>query len=84
MQAKEGDEVTSNFDGEEFIIIRIVNSIVILDSKRGGRQILTGTDSLGMFYQRKEETHGSLSGKALSPNKDLFHHDHLPHREPTR
>ncbi len=53
VKVKEGDEVKSHFDGEEFMITRITNSIVVLKSIRGQREILTGIDSLGMFYSRK-------------------------------
>ena len=55
VKIKEGDEVKSDLDGEDYIIRRIVHSMVILKSKYGEKEIITPTDSLRTFYKRKEE-----------------------------
>ncbi len=53
VNVKEGDEVKSNLENEEFIVTKVVKGMVVLKSRRGERQILTGIDSLGMCYQKK-------------------------------
>jgi len=55
MEIKEGDEVKSDWNGEDFVITRIINSMVILKSRGGEKQIMTGVDSLKIFYKKKEE-----------------------------
>jgi len=54
MKIKEGDEVKSDFNGEDFIITKIVNSMIVLKSRNGDKQIMTGIDSLKTFYKKKE------------------------------
>jgi hypothetical protein len=53
MKLKEGDQVKSDFDGDDFIITRIVKGMVILKSRTGKREILTGIGSLGIPYGNK-------------------------------
>ena len=62
---KEGDEVKSDLNGQNYIIERIVHSMVVLKSKDGGKEIITGIDSLRAFYKRKEEPNSS----AKLPNR---------------
>ena len=52
MEIKEGDEVKKGLDGEDFVITKIVNSVsmIVLKSRNGNRQIMTGIDSLRTFY----------------------------------
>ena len=52
---KEGDIYESLLDGAEYVVKRIVNEKVLLQSKRGGRQIITGVETLKikLFYQEK-------------------------------
>ena len=54
MEIKEGDEVKSDLDGEDFVIIKIANSMVVLKSKNGDKQLMTGIDSLKRSYRKKE------------------------------
>lgn len=54
MEIKEGDEVKSDLDSEDFVITKIANSMVVLKSRSGDRQIMTGIDSLKTFYKKKE------------------------------
>lgn len=56
VEIKEGDEVKSDLGGEDFVITKIANSMVVLKSKDGDRQIMTGMDSLKTFYKKREET----------------------------
>jgi hypothetical protein len=55
MKIKEDDEVRSVLDGKDYIITRIVGKKVILKSNNGEREIITGMDSLGTFYRKKED-----------------------------
>lgn len=55
MEIKEGDEVKSVLDGKDYVITRIVDEKVILKSKSGEKEIITGTDSLRTFYRKKED-----------------------------
>ena len=54
---KEGGIYESLLDGTEYIVKRIVNEMVLLQSRKGNRQILTGVESLKTksFYQEKEK-----------------------------
>jgi hypothetical protein len=54
MQTKEEDIFKSALDGVEYAIKKIVNRMVLLESKDGKRQILTDVDNLklGSFYQK--------------------------------
>lgn len=56
MQTKEGDKFKNAVDGAEYILRKIVNRMVILESKDGKRQILTEVDNLRInsFYQKMD------------------------------
>lgn len=60
---KEGDIFESLLDGAEFVVKRVVNKMVILQSRKGDRQILTGVETLKIksFYREK--------GKKLTYNE---------------
>ena len=57
MQTKEGDIFKSCLNGMEYGIKKIVNRMVLLESKDGRKQILTEVDSLKIksFYQKLEQ-----------------------------
>lgn len=55
METKQGDKVKSVLNGEDYTIKRIVNGMVVLESSNGKKQIMTGIDSLKIFYKKKEE-----------------------------
>jgi hypothetical protein len=52
---KEGDIFESLLDGAEFVVKRVVNKMVVLQSRKGDRQILTGIETLKTksFYREK-------------------------------
>jgi hypothetical protein len=54
---KEGDIFESLLDGTEYVVKKIVSSMVVLQSRKGDRQILTeaGTLKTKTFYREKEE-----------------------------
>jgi hypothetical protein len=54
---KEGDMFRSFFNGEEYIVKKIVNRTIMLESENGKKQILTDFDNLKIksFYMKKEE-----------------------------
>jgi hypothetical protein len=54
---KEGNIFENLLDGMEYIVKNIVNSMVVLQSRRGDRQIITGAETLKIrsFYQEKEK-----------------------------
>ena len=54
MKINEGDKVRCVLDGEDYTVTEIVNSLVFLKSAAGEKQILTGVDSLKIFYKKKE------------------------------
>ena len=54
MEAKEGDIFKSTLDGAEYTVKKVVNSMVVLESEDGQRQILTGIENLSLFYKKKE------------------------------
>ncbi len=56
METKEGDIFKSISDGVEFIVKKVMNSTVILESQDGKRHILTDFSSLKSksFYLKKE------------------------------
>jgi hypothetical protein len=57
MIPKEGDIFISTLDEEEYRVMQIVNYMVVLESKDGKKQIMTGIDCLGSFpYQKKEDS----------------------------
>ncbi len=53
---REGDIFESLLDGMEYVVKSIVNSMVVLQSRKGDRRILTEPDTLRMesFYRKKE------------------------------
>ncbi len=53
---REGDIFESLLDGMEYVVKSIVNSMVVLQSRKGDRRILTEADTLRMesFYRKKE------------------------------
>ena len=57
MNIKEGDIFQSSIGSGDFIVKRIVNNMVILESQDGKRQILTGMDTLRLksFYLKRED-----------------------------
>jgi len=56
VQAKEGDIFKRGLDGAEYIIKKIVDRMVVLESKDGKKQILTEFDNLRLksFYKKLE------------------------------
>lgn len=54
---KEGDIFENLLDGSEYVVKSIVNRMVVLQSRRGDRQILTGVETLKIksFYREKEK-----------------------------
>jgi len=60
MQAKEGDIFKSSLDGTEYVVKKVVNSMVLLESQDGKKKIMTGVSSLKIksFYQKKEDSQG--------------------------
>jgi hypothetical protein len=57
MKAREGEIFKSFLSGAEYVVKRIENKLVVLESLNGKRQILTGIENLGIksFYEKKEE-----------------------------
>jgi hypothetical protein len=57
LKLKEGDMFKSFLNDEEYIVKKIVNRTVVLQTKNGKRQILTDVDNLKIksFYMRKED-----------------------------
>jgi len=53
---KEGDIFESLLDGTEYVVKDIVNKMVVLQSRKGDRQILTDAETLKtkLFYREKE------------------------------
>ncbi len=54
MEIKEGDIFKNNLDEAEYIVKKIVNSMVVLESENPKRHILTGVSTLDIksFYQK--------------------------------
>ena len=54
---KEGDVFESVLDGLEYVVKRIVNEMVVLQSRSANKQILTGVQTLETtsLYRKKEE-----------------------------
>jgi len=54
---KEGDIFESLLDGTEYVVKDIVNKMVVLQSRKGNRQILTATETLKTksLYREKEK-----------------------------
>ena len=57
MNIKEGNIFKSVLGSGDFIVKKIINKMVILESQDGKRQILTGVDTLKLksFYLKKED-----------------------------
>ena len=62
---KEGDIFVSLLDGTEYVVKKIVSSMVVLQSRKGDRQILTeaGTLKTKTFYREKEEMYDTSNQK---------------------
>jgi hypothetical protein len=56
MKVKDRDIFRSLLNDEEYIVKRIVEGKVVLESQNGKKQILTDVDTLGIksFYKKKE------------------------------
>ncbi len=54
---KEGDIFESLMNGMEYVVKSIVNKMVVLQSRQGDSQILTGVETLKIksFYREKEK-----------------------------
>jgi len=54
---KEGDIFESLLDGTEYVVKDVVNKMVVLQSSKGNRQILTEVETLKtkLFYREKEK-----------------------------
>ena len=54
---KEGDIFESLLDGTEYVVKDIVNKMVVLQSRKGEREILTeiGTLKIKSFYREREK-----------------------------
>jgi len=54
---KEGDIFESLLDGTEYVVKNIVNKMVVLQSRRGDRQILTASETVKTksLYREKEK-----------------------------
>jgi len=50
-----GDIFKSIFNGKEYIISKLVQNMVVLESKNGMKQIITEVDNLALFYRKKEQ-----------------------------
>ncbi len=53
----EGDIFECLLDGMEYVVKHIVNKIVVLQSRSGDKQIITGVDTLTIksLYRKREE-----------------------------
>jgi hypothetical protein len=62
---KEGDIFESLLDGTEYVVKKIVSSLVVLQSTKGNRQILTGTETLKTksFHREREEMYDTSNQK---------------------
>ncbi len=54
---KEGDIFENLLNGTEYVVKDIVNKMVVLQSKKGDGQIITGVETLKIksFYREKEK-----------------------------
>jgi len=54
---KEGDIFENLLDGTEYVVKNIMNKMVVLQSRKGDRQILTGVQALktNPLYREKEK-----------------------------
>ncbi len=55
MDIKEGEVLKKNSDRVDFIVKRIKNDMVVLQSQDGKRQILTGMCNLETEWQRRSK-----------------------------
>jgi hypothetical protein len=55
METKVGDTVKSILDGIEYQVKKIVESMAVLESQDGKRQIITELENLTLFYKEKGE-----------------------------
>ena len=57
MNITKGEVFRNTSDGVDFVVKKIMKDMVILESKDGNRQILTGVSTLALaaFYQKKGE-----------------------------
>ncbi len=60
METKKGDIFKSTLDGANYRVKKVVNSMAVLESQDGKKQILTGVNTLNLrtFYQKKGGTQG--------------------------
>ncbi len=60
METKKGDKFKSTLDEAEYIVAKVVNSMAVLESQDGKKQILTGVSTLSnrSFYEKKEDAEG--------------------------
>ena len=54
---KEGDIFESLLDGAEYVVQNIMNKMVVLQSRKRDKQIITGVETLKIksFYRKKEK-----------------------------
>jgi hypothetical protein len=54
---KEGDIFENLLEGTEYVVKNIMNKMVVLQSRKGDRQILTGVEALktNSLYREKEK-----------------------------
>jgi len=54
---KEGDIFESLLDGAEYVVQNIMNKMVVLQSRKRDKQIITGIETLKIksFYRKKEK-----------------------------
>ncbi len=55
MKPKSGDIFESIFDGQDYIIKKVTETMAMLESENGKKQILTEVDALRLFYRKKKE-----------------------------
>lgn len=65
---KEGDIFESLLDGMEYVVKRIVNSLVVLQLRKGERIILTGVETLKIksFYREKDRKVNPMTKSCLT------------------
>ena len=58
VETKKGDVFKSTLNGADYIVKKIVNSMVLLESQDGKKHIVTGVTSLNIksFYENREGT----------------------------
>ncbi len=60
MDIKEGDVIRGILDGMEFTVKKTLKEWIVLESKDGNRQIMTGVCTLNdkSFHEKKEDIEG--------------------------